>query len=284
MIKYQYQILRYTHDQFTQEFGNIGIVLFAPEKGFLSCKVINRFARLSNFFGEINGHFLISSLNHFEKKILEITESNSIGQFQNEKKDTTSLEAITSFILPKDDSALFLTEVNYGIDIDPSIALEELYERIVEKYNSEGNADKHTDYYAWRKAYKEYFDKYDITSKLEKHTIETKKDRIAFDKAWKNGTWHCYQSLAFDLKREDSIKNKVYKWSGIIKELETAKEELNLYFLTTSPLHEHSDLKEFITETLSLKGRSIKVTVVEESQAEQFAVEVRDKMAKSSVI
>ena len=62
MIKYQYQILRYIHDQFTGEFGNVGIVLYVPETNFLRCKVVSRYARLSDFFGDINGQFLVSGI------------------------------------------------------------------------------------------------------------------------------------------------------------------------------------------------------------------------------
>ncbi len=57
MIKYQYQILRYVHDQFTGEFGNLGVVMYAPKNRFLKCKVVSKYARLSSFFGEINGQF-----------------------------------------------------------------------------------------------------------------------------------------------------------------------------------------------------------------------------------
>jgi len=38
-------------------------------------------------------------------------------------------------------------------------------------------------------------------------------------------------------KTEEAIKSKVYRWSGIIRELETTKEEVHVYFLTTSLRH-----------------------------------------------
>ena len=242
MKKYQYQLLQYVHDQFTSEFGNVGIIVYSPEANFLECRVVSRYSRLSDFFGEINGHFLLASLRRIESLVNKI--GKDVNQYTTEKGSARSLELITSSILPKDDSALQLTEVVYGIDLDPKFVLSDLFERIIERYNADDAGTRHTDHYVWSKVYKNYFDKYDITRKLKKHSVTTKKDTINFDKAWKNGVWNCYQALSLDLKTEDSIKSKVYKWSGIIRELETAEEKIHLYFLTSNP-KEHEELTSF---------------------------------------
>lgn len=281
MIKYQYQILRYIHDQFTGEFGNIGIVLYSPENNFLRCKVVGRYSRLSDFFGDINGQFLVASIKHFETSINKIGEN--IEDFMRVRELGEEISYITSVILPKDDSALQLTNTYYGLDLDPEIALADLFERVIEKYNGDGQVTPHTDYYAWSKVYKNYFDKYGITRKLKKHTVETGKDTINFDKAWKNGVWNCFQALSFDLKSEDAIKGKVYKWSGIIKALESSQEKLHLYFLTTSP-SEHKDLGTFIKDTLTHKEDILAVEIVNEESAEAFAARIRKDMEASKIL
>lgn len=281
-MKYQYQLLRYVHDQFTGEFANIGIVMYSPEQGNLICKVINRFSRLSEFFTNVNGKFLLQTLKHFEKQIALI--GGSPNTFFNEKKVPKNINAITEYLLPKDDSSLILSEVFQGLDFDIAIAIEDLFERIINKYNSESPAERNSDFHAWSRFYKNYFDKYGLTNKLKKHTVHTQKDNIPFDKAWKNGVWNCYQSLSLDLKQDNSIKNKVYKWSGIVRELETSAEPLNVYFLTTSPKKEHARLQTFIEDKLSIESANLKVTIVVESEAEAFAAKVRREMEKSEVI
>ena len=280
MIKYQYQILRYMHDQFTGEFGNVGIVLYVPEENYLHCKVVGRYSRLSEFFGEINGQFLLASLKQFEASINKICEG--LNDSTNNKSDR-ELDFITSTILPKDDSALQLTDVVYGLDVSAEIAMANLFERVIEKYNIDTQLTPHTDHYAWSKVYKTYFDKYGITKKLKKHTVETNKDTINFDKAWKNGVWNCYQVLSFDLKSEDAIKSKVYKWSGIIHQLETASEKLKIYFLTTSP-KQHKELESFIKDMLTLKDNTLAIDLIEEDKAEDFVASVRKEMEQSRVI
>lgn len=281
MIKYQYQVIRYTPDHFTGEFANIGIILYSPETNFLGCKVTSRYARLSEFFGEVHGTFLLGQLRLIESRIKTMAEDFNGAILKSQKVNVVS--DITSTAIPKNDGALQLSEVITGVDIDPEITLHDLFERIIERYYAESPAQKHTDSYAWKNIYKSHFDKYGISKRLKKHTVNTKKDTINFDKAWKNGVWNCYQTLAFDLTTEEAIKSKVYKWSGIIDELRTTKEKLNVYFLTTSP-KQHKELKTFIKEKLKSKGSLLKIDLIDEKEADSFARKVRRDMEKSRLL
>lgn len=283
MIKYQYQILRYIHDRITGEFVNVGLVLFEPKSNFLACKVATKYSRISQFFGEINGPFLISTLRQFEEQVLEI--SKTMSKFLGNNKDFTDVSSISNYLLPKDDSALVTTEVRFGIDVSVESAFDDLYYRFIEIYNQEGDQAHNTDLYAWKKAYKDYFDKAGITPKLQKHSVKTRKDSIDFDKAWKNGVWNCYQTLSFDLKQVETIKNKVYKWSGILHELETSFEPLKVVLLTTRPKQNDSELIDFIDSTFKEHNKDkLEISLVTEDNAEEFAQEVKDDMKKHNVL
>lgn len=266
MKKYQYQLVRYIHDRVTSEFVNVGIIVFQPDSKFLKSKFVSKYGRISQFYSEINGHFLMTTLKQFEKEISRVSKMTDELFF-----DINYITEITNSILPKDDSALECSEIFYGIDVNPQLALDDLFERLVNKYNIEVEKDSKDDKHVWRNVYKEYFDKYKITNALKSHSIETANDTLVFDKAWKNGVWHCYQTVSFDLKRVETIKNKVYKWSGILNELENTKEKMHLYFLTLSPSR-HKEIKQFIEETLSKRhSASITVSVINEKQADKFA-------------
>lgn len=274
MKKYQYQIIRYIHDRITGEFVNVGLILFLPDTNFLHSKFVNKFSRISNFFNEINGYSLLSSLKQFEKEVEIISkriDSNDLFE------KFISLNEITNSILIKDDSAIDCSEVKFGIDIDGKIAIDDLFERLVDRYNQDYDKDSHDDKFIWRTFYKKHFDKKGITSKLKEHTVQTNNDKIHFDKAWKNGIWNCFQAISFDLKRTDSIKNKVYKWSGILKELENSKENVHLYFLTESLPNKRS-LHNFIEETLNKKSAKIKAEIVTKKQAETFTSSLKEEI------
>jgi Protein of unknown function (DUF3037) len=274
MKKYQFQIVRYVHDRVTGEFVNIGVVVYIPEARFLAAKFISKFSRLSHFFGDLNGQVLLNSLRHFDKEIslisTRLAKNDIFEKF-------SSIEEITNAILTADDSALECCPMNYGIDLSGEAALDDLFERRINKYNHDSHKDSHDDRYVWRKVYKKYFDANGITGKLEEHAVHTDHDTIQFDKAWKNGVWNCYQTISFDLKKTDSIKSKVYKWNGIVSELEHSNEALHLYFLTVSPSC-NKTINKFIEDTLNRKGKKIQVSVITENQAESFAASVRKEI------
>lgn len=262
------------HDRVTAEFVNVGIVVYQPDTNFLQSKFVTKFSRISQFFIDINGQYLLSTLKQFERE-LETASKRLTELFTIH----TSLTEITNAILPKDDSALICSDLLFGIDIDPQSSVDDLFDRLINKYSHEAGKEHHDDKYVWRKVYKKYFDKYEITNKLKPHTVKTDHDHIEFDKAWKNGVWNCYQTLSFDLKRNDAIKNKVYRWSGILSELENSDQELHLYFLTVNPTRNRT-INKFIEDTI-LKhnnGHSLKVTMVNEKQADKFVAGVKKEI------
>ncbi len=129
MKKYQYQIVRYVHDQVTGEFVNVGIVVFHPESNFLEGRFIKKYHRISQFFKNVNGDFLVSTLRNFNQQLR--IENRRLGELFTDYK---TLDAITSAILPKDDSALICSPVFQGIDLDLSAATEDLFNRLVNEY------------------------------------------------------------------------------------------------------------------------------------------------------
>jgi hypothetical protein len=278
MKKYQYQLVRYIHDRATLEFVNVGIILFEPDSKFLKSQFINRFGRISQFFSDVSGHYLLATLRNFEKEINIISKRGQELFFPYK-----NISEITNTILPKDDSALVCSEVFYGLDVNIDSALSDLYNRLVNKYQLDEGPDNLDDKYVWKNVYKKYFDKYNITHNLRSFSIRTPHDTIQFDRAWKNGTWHCYQALSFDLKRIESIKNKVYKWSGILNELSNSKEDLYIHFLTVGPSR-YKNIQEFINDTFIQRGpSSIKVSLIKENEADKFVSSIKKEMSMNEI-
>ena len=75
MKTYQYQLIRYTHDHFTGEFINMGVIVYAPESKFLDCKVNTRYQRLNDFFPTADGKFTRRVLQNIESMIKQTSGS-----------------------------------------------------------------------------------------------------------------------------------------------------------------------------------------------------------------
>jgi len=272
MKTFQYQLLRYIHDQFTGEFVNLGIVVYCPEANFLQAKVTSKYSRITALFPEANGKFISSQIKKFETAIHRIS-----FQLQEFIKPASDLGSITSGVLPTDDSALRLGTVEFGIDLDLAATLEDLFVNLVEKYLPHSERQSLSDDEVWKKKYKEYFDKLHVSGRLKSHKIKTKSDLFDFEQAWKNEIWHCYQPLSLELQSKDTLKDKVYKWAGKLQELQKAQEPLDLSFMISLP-GKFDDLREFIYDKLQQNTPTLKVTIYTEGQAEELAKTVAHEM------
>lgn len=273
MKTYYYQLLRYIHDQFTGEFVNLGVVVYSPEELFLKAKVTQRFTRLTSLFPEANGKFVVSSARFFENQI----NHQFAPRLQEIFSLSPNMESITSQILKRDDSALQLTEVKKAIDIDLDAAVHGIFSSIVEKYLPEDKSERLGDEEVWKKKYKNYFDRFKVSERLSAHSVQTQNDVFHFEKAWKNEIWHCYEPLSFDLKREDTVKDKVYRWAGKIRELSQSNETVQLTFMTMIP-SKHNNLVDFVKSSLETHLEHIEVEVVTELEAEGLARKISQQM------
>lgn len=269
MKKYEYQILRYIHDQFTGEFVNIGVVVFSHSEHFLKARMSSRYSRITSLFPQAKGRFIASMA-----KNLEYAINNC--DFVNTKAN--NLFDITKAILPVDDSALQFTETKFAIHLDLEIATSHLYAEMVGKYLIVENSVKSlTDDEVWKLKYRDLFDKYQISKRLEEYEIATKNDHFVFDKSWKNEIWHCYQPISFDLQNMDTIKDKVYRWSGKLKEIKNTDLPLHLTFLS-SISSEHHSLETFVKDSLQTADGKFKVDVIMDTDAENLVKKIQQEM------
>jgi hypothetical protein len=275
-ISYQYQVLRYRHDAFTGEFANLGIVYFNPDTNYLKSGFISKYGRLSQFFGEVSGTALMRVLRQLQS---ELTQLESQLRKETTDKRFKSVSDLTNSILPKDDNALFFSEVFTGWNFEHKLAFEQLFDSIITKYQEPATVTKHDDSYAWKTVYKKYFDEFGITPKLKPKKVKTALTSVDFDKTVKNGALHCFQSLSFDLKHEGSIEDKIFRWDGRIRELATSKEPLKVYLLSVLPKDE--ELLRMINEKLNYKSGQIEVQVVDERHARSVAMEVNKVLEES---
>ncbi|WP_132055363.1 DUF3037 domain-containing protein [Pseudocnuella soli] len=277
MNTYQYQLVKYVHDQFTGEFLNVGVILYSPEAHFLDCRVTSRAHRISHCFPDADGRFVTKVLRHLETSV-----RGTAKQLNEFFKPSVQLEQITASLLPPDNSALQLSPVMQGIDIDMDAALNGLYKSLVEKYEAHpGKKPSLSDEDVWRLKYKKYFDNYKISRQLTSHRVKTKTDTFVFDKAWKNGIWHCFEPISFALASEEAIKEKVYKWAGRLQGIKQADEKISLTLLA-SISQEHKGLQRFIRNYLQTGSEHVEVSLVMDADAEATAKKIKQLIEEHS--
>lgn len=235
MKNYTYTILRYVHDTTTREFVNVGVALYCPDLKYINAQCRTTYGRISNVFPGFNGEHFRSLMRHIFVSFEDLGERLRGSVVQPQSK---SILELAQQILPLDDSALQWSEIGSGTTDNPSQALEQLYERMVMRYEEKQTRERRTEEDVWRH-FKRGLERRNLLRLFEPKTIEVKDDEVKFKHAWKNGTWHCLEPLSFDLSTPDSIKDKAHRWLGQITSVaNSSTERFRLYFLVGRPQEE----------------------------------------------
>ena len=145
----------------------------------------------------------------------------------------TDALSLARSVLPADDSSLQWSPIGSGLTIEPGQQLEALYLRLVGRYD-EKYQHRRTDAEVWRPV-SERLDRANLASKLSEKVIRGAVDELEFKHAWKNGIWHCYEALSFDLADVEGIKRKARQWTGHLSAVRDASEKFKPYFIVGAP-------------------------------------------------
>lgn len=273
---FTFTVLRYVHDVSTGEFVNMGVALYAPEAGYVSALCNPRRGRLSRVFLDVNGDH-VRSLMRFIQARFEEFGLKLTGELPLDGKPKSVME-IAASILPPDDSSLQWSEPGGGITEDPAATLEQLYNRLVQRYDQKAPVVSRSEADVWRVYRKELEDK-QVLARLQTKLIVAKDDEYEFEHAWKNGAWRCYEPISFDLEKSDSLVDKANRWLGRATNLREAKEDFTLHVLLGEPQLEK--LKQPFAKALNILHKMpVKHEFIREAEAGAFSVALADEMKR----
>jgi hypothetical protein len=107
-----------------------------------------------------------------------------------------------------------------------------LYDRFVARYDE--RVRRHRDDAAVWRPVRDRLVELKLADRLQRKKIASPIDSVEFDHAWKNGEWHCFQPLSFDLANEDNIRDKARRWAGQMLALRGSTEPFKPYFFVGS--------------------------------------------------
>jgi len=276
---YSFTILRYVHDIATGEFVNMGVALYAPEARYVSAICNPRYGRLSKLFLDVNGEHL-RSLMRFIQSRFEEHAAVLKSELPLEGKPKSVME-IAASILPRDDSSLQWSEPGGGITEDPAATLEQLYTRLIEKYEQRTQIPSRTDDEVWR-AYRKELESNQVLARLQPKRIVAKDYDHEFDHAWKNGVWNLYQPVSMDLLDADSILDKANRWLGRATNLQDSDDKFRLWMLIGEPRIEK--LRPAYGKALNILNKMpVRKDFVTERDAPKFSQELALEMARHPV-
>jgi hypothetical protein len=260
---YTYTVLRYVHDVVTGEFINVGVALHVPDRKFFRAEFRHTFGRLSATFPDLDSDAFKQSMRIIARQLSAIS-SNYHDASSPLKGDAAT---IAKTVLPADDSSLQWSPAGTGVTKNPNEELIYLFDRLVKKYDSKPT-QRRKDEDVWRTV-RTKLEEREIAHRLVEKTIRSEIDELPFRHAWKNGIWHCYEPLSFDLADSNGIKEKAHKWVGHLAAVQSAPEAFKTYFIVGAPSDD--GLKRAFDDAIAILGKSpVEVEVFKEQQADEL--------------
>jgi hypothetical protein len=295
-VPYTYSVLRYVHDIGTGEFINVGVVVTAPRVSYVGAKFKLTYGRVKKAFPSLDGEAFRTRMRRLQAAFDGISEgdiavssrvavtavvtgastasvmlaqeaSTSLDSF----KQSGAIERLVYSVIPRDDSSFQWSPPGSGLSKDLSATLADLYQRFVAQYDNDAVNVQRKDDDVW-KHFRTELEKRNVLSHLQEKEIAVADDSVKFEHAWKNGSWHCYEPLSFDLASDASIKEKAHRWLGQVSSIKDAREEFNVFFLVGKPTD--AGLHDAYEQAVSILRKAPASTVVDEEHAAEFSESV----------
>jgi hypothetical protein len=271
--KFYFSLLRYVYDPLTQEFVNIGVVLYSPSHSFLRATFTSRYGRISRMFGRIDGASFRATASYIERKVTEVSERLAGGLLFHDP--TQSLQSILSEVVPPDDTAIRFVPGGVGITENPGLTLEELFGRYVTRYENLSESARRDENDVWR-VFQEPLRSKEVFPHLVPKVIRAPNYEYEFERSWKNGIWHLFEPVSFDLADERSILEKASRWVGRSMSLSDSSEPFKLFLLLGEPADPRLGAAFQRASNLLAKIPGTR-ELIRERDAEQFADEVEQE-------
>lgn len=272
-LPYTYTVLRYLHDVATAEFVNVGIVLHCPKQRYLGAKLRHTHGRFSDLFPDLDATAFRSSMTAIERALAAAGQAYKTEDLFRPETDAA---AMARSVLPADDTSLQWSPLGSGLTSDPERQLDHVYGRLVGRYD-EKQRPRRTDADVWRPV-RERLERAHLDTKLTQKVIRSSADEIEFKHAWKNGVWHCYEPVSFDLADADGIKNKARRWTGHLAAVSDASEQFRPTFIVGAP-SDRKLMKAFEDALVILRKSPVPTEVFNEGEADKLVASIEAEIA-----
>lgn len=125
-----YSIVRFMPFVETGEFANVGILLVAPEQGYLDFKLMTRQTRVTHFFEHLDGKVYKATMQAVREELTRAAEL--LRQVGTGNPAATGNEVFAEIVRPRETVVRF-AETRVVLATDPRETLDELYGYYVER-------------------------------------------------------------------------------------------------------------------------------------------------------
>jgi hypothetical protein len=195
-----------------------------------------------------------------------------------EESEQTNIQNLLAQVLPPDDTSLQFSPPQGGLTSNPEKTLLELYFRHVEIYAQRPQRPSREDSDVWR-IFKQPLQELQVIHHLKPKRITAPNYDYEFERARKNGAWHLYEPVSFDLINAGSIREKANNWVGRFTSLRESPEEFKLHFLVGGP---HDDKLTGAYQQAQRILHQVPCEIHREEEAEELAEKLKKEIEDHS--
>lgn len=277
MTTYHFAILRYVHDVSTEEFVNIGVVMWIPERAKLLFRVTERCGRLFSFFKNIDKDSYRKMIRNLKWTAeLKWASDNVATAHLFENTANNPLE-IFHEIVKEDASCFQWSRLMSGITKDVVRRFEELFEEFVTFHDFPAvSLQRRTDTEIW--AHVDHALKIHHLDRRVQYGVklETPSYHYSFRMGWNNGTRQVLEPISFALKSPTRIIDRANVWSGRLFNLSKSN-DFCLTAVIAPPDNDNMDAFNVGREILN-DARSIR-QIITEDQLNDYMSEIRKDLS-----
>ena len=280
-VPYTYCLVKYVHNPSIGEMLNIGVLMCAPERGFIGSRFNNHYERLSHAFSNFDGDHYRSIIKGVETaidNILELTSSPALFLIHDFPENAEKLARI---VAPDSTLSIQFGGMLAGITFDLEDELEHIFHEAVVSQYPQKDQRRRDDEQVWAKYRRELRQKH-IDRYLRPKRFVTENYDYKFDYAFKNERWHVLKPVAMDYAQSQSLQEKATKLLGEGLAIADNPELGTLYLLLGEP-REESHKGAYEKAKNLLNKIPVKKQIIEENEADDFADYLADYMEKHGV-
>jgi hypothetical protein len=231
---YEYCLIRYMHDPAGGEFVNVGVVLYDTDLGKAYVRMNERYARLTDFFPDVDGVKYRSMARHVYQAFVEADTRMQTGHLFRDRPASV-LELVDEVLGNRTYSAFQVSEPRSGIAPDAGVQIASIFEEFVLQ-NEEPTKREKREESAMRTDVDHQLRRWGMTGRVrQSYVLSSRHYRQTFHVAWRGATPRVLEPITFDLQDAENMADKANRWSGRLYNLAKGGKRFEFFALVAPP-------------------------------------------------
>lgn len=279
MTTYHFRILRYVHDVSTEEFVNIGVVMWIPEHSTLMFRVNEQSRRLSGFFNNFDSKSYRQMIHYLQSSFNKVAlDSQTLRLLKDNPENTSEI----FYELVREDASCFQwSSLMSGISTIPEQRLDQLFEEFVVFRKSPGPVQRRNKRVIWSTVLKAL-----KAHDLEEHVqfrvmMKAASFDCPFKMGWNNGIPQVLEPISLNLGDPVEIIDTANTWSGRLSIL--SQENTFNCTAVIAPADKSVNIKAYNQGYEILKDACSMRKVISENEVNDYMPEIKQDLSIESL-